>query len=161
MSLTLVRIDDRLVHGQVTVGWGSFLNPDRILLVSDEIAQDEWQKELYQNCVPFDIKISILSVEEAANTLKSGKFDKDRIILLVESPSVLVDLVKNNVVFQQVNIGGMHFKPNKKKLLSYVFVDNVDVKAFKFLEESNIELVCQELPQAKKENLISLIENIQ
>ncbi len=158
MSLTLVRIDDRLVHGQVTVGWGSYLNPDRILLVSDEIAEDDWQKELYKNCVPFDLKISIMNVMEAATSLNSGKFEKDRVIMLVESPAVLVDLVKNNVNLQQVNIGGMHFKPNKKKVLSYVFVDNVDVKAFKYLEENNIELICQELPQAKKENLVDLLD---
>ncbi|MCP4726792.1 MAG: PTS sugar transporter subunit IIB [bacterium] len=159
MSLTLVRIDDRLVHGQVTVGWGSYLNPDRILLVSDEIAGDDWQKELYQKCIPLDLKISIMNVHDAASSLNSGQFDRDRVILLVESPSVLVDLVNNNVPLQQVNIGGMHFKPNKKKVLSYVFVDNVDVKAFRYLEEKNIELICQELPRAKKENLSNLLEN--
>ena len=58
MSLVLVRIDDRLIHGQVTVGWGSFLNPDRIMLVSDDIAQNNWEKELYESCVPFNMKVS-------------------------------------------------------------------------------------------------------
>ncbi len=160
MSLTLVRIDDRLVHGQVTVGWGSILNPDRIVLVSDEIAADEWQKELYQNCVPFSINISILSVVDAANAFLSGSFDKDRVILLTENPHTIVELYNNGLIFQQVNIGGMHQKPNKIKILPYIFVDNSDIQEFNFLTEHNVELVCQELPQAKKEDLAELLKSL-
>ena len=157
MSLVLVRIDDRLIHGQVTVGWGGHLNPDRIILISDEIAGNEWEKELYQNCVPFNISVSILSVNDAVNTLKHSQFDNERVIILVDSPSVLVEMVKCGVTLQQVNIGGMHFKENTKKILSYVYLSDKDIQDFRFLEEFNIELVCQDLPQSKKENLSELL----
>ena len=157
MSLVLIRIDDRLIHGQVTVGWGSFLNPDRIVLVSDEIANNEWEKELYQNCVPFNMAVSILPVEEAAQALLQKLYDSERVILLVESPSVIVELINHGVGFQQVNIGGIHYKETKKKILPYVYVDERDIQDFRFLEEHDIELICQDLPQAKKENLSELL----
>lgn len=157
MSLVLVRIDDRLIHGQVTVGWGSFLNPDRILLVSDEIANNDWEKELYESCVPFNMKVSILTVEKAAEALKENTYREDRTILLAENPKIIVDLVNLGAELKQVNIGGMHHKPEKKKLLSYVFVDHQDTEYLKSLLTSGIELVCQDLPQAKKENLADLL----
>lgn len=153
MSLVLVRIDDRLIHGQVTVGWGSFLNPDKILLVSDEIATNDWEKELYEKCVPFNVNVSIISVKDAAESLKNKIYEDERVFLLVESPSAIVELVKLGAVFQQVNIGGMHYKESKQKILPYVYVDEQDIQDFHFLEEHNIELICQDLPQAKKENL--------
>ena len=123
MSIVLVRIDDRLIHGQVTVGWGSFLNPDRIVLISDEIANNEWEKELYQSCVPFNIAISIFTIEEAAESLLTKIFDKDRIILLAESPGIYADLVKKGVQFQQINIGGMHHSKDKSKNSSLYFCE--------------------------------------
>lgn len=157
MSLVLVRIDDRLIHGQVTVGWGSVLNPDRILLVSDEIAQNEWEKELYQSCVPFNIAVSILSIDETIKALAEKTFEHERVILLVESPFEIVQLVDRGASLPKVNIGGMHYKENKKKILHYVYVDEQDVQNFYFLEEHNIELICQDLPQAKKGNLSELL----
>jgi len=160
MSLVLVRIDDRLIHGQVTVGWGSYLNPDRIMLVSDEIAQNQWERELYQVSVPFNVEVSILSVKDAADALINNSFANDRIILLAESPAVIVELLNEGAAFQQVNIGGMHHKPDKTKVLPYVYVDSNDVEHFREIIRKNVSLVCQDLPQAKKENLAELLKSL-
>lgn len=160
MSLVLVRIDDRLIHGQVTVGWGSFLNPDRIILVSDEIAQNEWETELYKSSVPFNIAVSILTVYDAANTLNNNTYEDDRTILLVETPEIIVALLNKGVQFRQVNIGGMHYKESRKKILPFLYVDEEDIKNFKIIKDHNIDLICQDLPQAKKENLAHLIKEL-
>lgn len=157
MPIVLIRIDDRLIHGQVTVGWGSYLNPDRIVLVSDEIVQNEWEKELYQNCVPFNIAVSILNIDETIDALKKKTFDTERVIILGESPEIFVELVKKGAEFRQINIGGMHYNENKLKILSYVFVSKKDIEDFKYLQEKQIELICQDLPQAKKDNLSDLL----
>ena len=158
MPLVLARIDDRLIHGQVTVGWGNFLNPDRILLVSDEIAQNEWEMELYQSCVPFNISVSILSVKDAADAMINNSFKDDRVILLAESPAVIAGLLEAGAELRQVNIGGMHHKPNTKKLLPYVYLSEEDIRHFKTMSGRDIELICQDLPQAKKENLAKLLD---
>ncbi len=154
MSLVLVRIDDRLIHGQVTVGWGGYLNPDRILLVSDEIAGNEWEKDLYQSCVPFNIEVSILSVNDAADAIINNIYANDRVILLAESPAVIAELLEKGATFQQVNIGGMHYQPDRKKVLPYVYVDDTDIEKMKAISSKGIELICQDLPQAKKINLL-------
>ncbi|MFC1557356.1 PTS system mannose/fructose/N-acetylgalactosamine-transporter subunit IIB [candidate division KSB1 bacterium] len=160
MPIVLVRIDDRLIHGQVTVGWGSFLNPDRILLVSNEIAQDKWEKDLFESCAPFNIAVSILPVKEAAETLINNYFAHERIIILAENPGIINELLREGVSFPQVNIGGMHFRENKKKLLSYIYVDEDDIAHFRRIQEHKIALVCQDLPQAKKENLADMLDKL-
>jgi len=158
MALVLARIDDRLIHGQVTIGWCSTLNPDRIIIVSDEIAQNEWEKELYQSAVPFNIAVSIFTISEAAKALISKTFDNERIIFLAESPAVYVQLVKQGAYFPQINIGGMHYAKNKRRILPYIYVDENDIQNFQFLAEQEIELLCQDLPQGKKANLLTLIQ---
>ncbi len=157
MPIVLIRIDDRLIHGQVTVGWGSYLNPDRIVLVSNEIALNEWEKELYQNCVPFNFAVSILTIDDTIDSLKKKTFNDERVIILGESPEIFVELVKKGAKFQQINIGGMHFNENKLKILSFIFVSKKDIEDFKYLQEKEIELICQDLPQAKKNNLSELL----
>ena len=52
MSLLLIRVDDRLLHGQVTQGWGSVLNPDRFVVANDAVAGDEWEREMYELSAP-------------------------------------------------------------------------------------------------------------
>lgn len=155
MPLILVRIDDRLIHGQVVVGWGSYLNPDRIILCSDEIASSEWEKEIYLSAAS-DIEASVLTVEETAQYLRQDT--GERIILLVESPEVIVNLIKKGVAIKSVNIGGMHFKEGKRQFTPYVFLDDEDIRNFNILKNMNIELEIRDIPTRKKTDLAKIID---
>jgi len=154
MPLVLVRVDDRLIHGQVVVGWGIFLNPDKIILCSDTIASSPWEKELYMSAeatAPYPLKISVSTQEETLQILNQKTEDKT--ILLVESPRHIVDLVEKGLEINAVNIGGMHFKHGKKRLASYIFVDDDDLSSMKKLVEMNIRLEGRDVPTAKMINL--------
>ncbi|MFZ5519461.1 MAG: PTS system mannose/fructose/N-acetylgalactosamine-transporter subunit IIB [Candidatus Zhuqueibacterota bacterium] len=154
MPLILVRVDDRLVHGQVVVGWGLYLNPDRIILCSDSIASSPWEKELYMSAeatAPYPLKISVSTQEETLHMLKQTSDDKT--ILLVESPQHIVELIEKGLDIDVVNIGGMHFKHGKTRLAAYIFVDNEDMASLKKLLEMNIRLEGRDVPTAKSINL--------
>ncbi|RKY89049.1 hypothetical protein DRQ09_02020 [candidate division KSB1 bacterium] len=156
--IKLVRIDDRLIHGQVLIGWGEYINPDRFVLCSNEIASNQWEKELYLSSAPSDIKISVFTVDETIENLKKGEFKKEKIILLVESPEILIELLDKGLEFNSVNIGGMHLKKNGLKILPYIYLDKKDINNFKLLSEKNIKLECQELPDSKKYDLMKLLK---
>ena len=153
MPLVLVRIDDRLIHGQVVVGWRQVLHPTRIVLCSDEVATTEWQKTIYLSAVPTDLKASVLTVEETIAAFKNHDFENDRVILLVDTPKAIVNFVDAGVDIKEVNVGGMHFKPGKNQVSSYIFVDENDIANFKILYEKDIVLEGRDVPTRPKLDL--------
>jgi len=164
MPLVLVRIDDRLVHGQVVVGWGMHLNPDRIILSSDTIASSPWEKDIYMSAeatAPYPLTISVMSQDETISFLNGHLIEKEKIILLVESPQELVELVKKGLKIDKVNIGGMHYKQGKRRLAQYIFVDERDISFFKELSKMNIQLEGRDVPSGKKINIIDMIVSLQ
>jgi len=101
--IALLRVDDRLIHGQVVLGWGTALKPDRIVLADDAVASNEWERSLYAQGWP-DVRITIVSVAEAARQLLAGIFDEERIILLVRNPRDVVALMDLGLSVAAVNV---------------------------------------------------------
>lgn len=146
MPLVMIRIDDRLIHGQVVVGWGSVLKPDRILLCSDEVATVEWQKTIYLSAVPEPLSASVLTLDDTVKALSANEFADEKVLLLVDSPKSIIDLVENGVDIKEVNVGGMHFKPGKNQISPFIFVDEQDVAHFKVLCDKGIKLEGRDVP---------------
>jgi len=163
MPLVLVRIDDRLVHGQVVVGWGIHLNPDRIILCSDTIAISPWEKDIYigaEATAPYPLTISVLTIDETLELLDDNEVEKEKIVLLVESPQELLKLIKRGLRIQKVNVGGMHYKQGKLRLAPYIFVDEQDISSFREICNMEIELEGREVPTGKKVDIIGMIDKI-
>ena len=146
MPLVMIRIDDRLIHGQVVVGWGNVVKPDRILLSSDEVATVEWQRTIYLSAVPEHLAASVLTLKDTVEALKNDQFGSESILLLVDSPKSVVTLVENGIDIKEVNVGGMHFKPGKNQISSFIFVDQQDIESFKILCEKGILLEGRDVP---------------
>lgn len=146
MPLVLIRIDDRLIHGQVVVGWRQVLHPQRIVLCSDEVANTEWQRKIYMSAAPPDLKSSVLTIDETIKALENDDYDDERVILLVDSPKSIVELVNANVEIKEVNVGGMHFRPGKNQISNFIFVDQEDIDNFRLLYEKGIRLEGRDVP---------------
>lgn len=152
MKITLARVDDRLIHGQVTVGWSQKLRPDRIVLVNDDIAADPWQARVYRSSVPPEIAVSILSVANAADLLSPAESPRpdESLVLLTESPAEMAQLASLGVPLRRINIGGMHFSPGKQEFLPYVFLSPQDVGDMLGLLEAGYELFAQQVPGGRE-----------
>ncbi|MBN1153289.1 PTS sugar transporter subunit IIB [candidate division KSB1 bacterium] len=160
MPLELCRIDDRLIHGQVIVGWGNYLKPDRIILCNDAVAQEDWQREMFESSgdmVSFKLDISIFTQGETLSFFKQDEFEKEKIILIVESPREICELVNEGAPIGRVNVGGMHYKSGKVQIAPYIFVDDEDIKYFKMIIEKDIKLEGQDVPTAKKIDITELV----
>lgn len=146
MPLVLVRIDDRLIHGQVVVGWGKNLHPDLILLCSDEVANSEWQRNIYMLAVAGDIKASVLSVAETIENYHQGSYEQPKTILLAEDPGTIVRLVDGGLDIKSINIGGMHFQPGRIQIANFIFLGPQDVENFHILYQRGIKLEGRDVP---------------
>ena len=160
MSLVLVRIDDRLIHGQVVVGWRQVLHPSRIVLCSDEVATTDWQRTIYKSAVPPDLKASVLTIKDTISTLKANGFEGEKVILLVNNPKTIVELVDAGVDIKEVNVGGMHFKPGKNQISPFIFVDEDDIASFRILFEKGIVLEGRDVPTRPKLDIADALKFI-
>lgn len=154
MSIKVVRIDDRLIHGQIVQGWLKTVQVDKILVVSDEVANDEMQQILMSMAVPSSVKLVIKNIKEASYDLSNGVFDNDKLMILFSNPQDVVRVIDNGISFQSINVGGMHYSHGKKQLLANLSVDKNDVKSFLKLLSSGIELESRALPQDERYNII-------
>ncbi len=158
MPIVLVRIDDRLIHGQVVVGWAQALRATHIVVINDEIVKNDMQKFLFRMATPTDINLSVLSVDEAAEMIKNRAFDADQAILLAKSPEDIYRLIKAGARIPEVNIGGMHFGEQKVQLFDAIFVDAKDVEMIEKINGLKVALEVRMVPTESKKDVMKAIE---
>jgi len=126
MPLVLVRIDDRLIHGQVVEGWVPFLKVDIVIVVSDAAAADEIQTALMKMALPPSVGLLVLPVGEAAASLKSPHLAQRSALVLVPGPAEALALVEKGLKVDLVNVGGLHYTVGKVQLRRALFLDEKD-----------------------------------
>ena len=113
MSVVLCRVDDRLIHGQVVVGWGQALKLQRIVLADDEVARSEWEQDLYRMAVPTEFEVVFVTVAVAATRLAEWGGDARRTAVLVGSIDAAAQLYHADpAVARRINLGGIHHRPD-------------------------------------------------
>ena len=107
MSIIGVRIDGRLIHGQVANLWTTKLNITRIMVVDDEVAQNDIEKSGLKLATPAGVKLSVLPIEKAANNILAGKYDSQRLLMIARKPDRLLKLVELGVPIEEIKVGNV------------------------------------------------------
>lgn len=149
----MVRVDDRLIHGQVTQGWGSVLHPQRIVLVNDGAAASRWEQELYEASAPEGMNVAVLGVDEAPEDIRRWLERGEGLIVLVESAQDALRLYEAGLEFEDLNVGGMHYREGRRRILPYVCVDEEDIQAFESLRERGVRIECADVPGSERKDL--------
>lgn len=150
MSIALVRVDDRLIHGQVVVGWVQALRARRIVLVDDDVRADAWEQELYRLGVPPGLEVEFASVEEAAERVSEWENSKERTIVLAGSVDTVVRLCRQTQAITRINVGGVHDTTGRSQRLSYVYLSDAEARQLSQLSEKGIKVTAQDVPTARK-----------
>jgi PTS system mannose-specific IIB component len=158
MSIVLVRIDDRLVHGQIVQGWLKTIDIDAVLVVSDSAAKDKMQQTLMKMALPNAINLYVKTLKDATTSLKSGDYDKENIMILAVHPSDILYMINEGVKITSLNIGGMHFINGKKQLFKNICVDNEDIENLHRIYSKGVEVESRVLPYDEKSNVMNLLE---
>jgi mannose/fructose/N-acetylgalactosamine-specific phosphotransferase system component IIB len=146
VTLKLVRLDDRLIHGQVVVGWCNALAVDHILLIDDEVAVNDWEQELYRMGVPPEMDVEFVAVSGAAGALDRCATSDARTIVLVGDVDTLVRTCGASNVVRRINVGGVHERDGRSKRLAYVYLTDEEATALKRLSDSGIEVTARDVP---------------
>lgn len=158
MGVVLVRIDDRLIHGQVVENWMKFQKINHVVVVNDFVASDRMQKTLFSMAVPDHAKISILTIAQTKEAILNGQFERDRAMLLLVSPRDVLNLINKGVRIKEVNVGGMHYSPDKKQILKAISVSKQDIQAFQELDKLGVRLEARMVPDDEKIDIMEIIK---
>ena len=157
MTLLLYRIDDRLIHGQVVVGWGQPLDLKFIVLVDDTVAASDWEQELYRMGVPPEMEVFFHSTVDAIRELPKYQTDKRPGLLLTGDIPTMRQLV-DGANIPTVNVGGIHSKPGRSQKMRYVFLTPEEEQELRALAQRGPVVTAQDVPSARAVPLSDLLE---
>lgn len=151
MSVDLFRIDDRLIHGQVVVGWGQALGIEFIVLVDDDVRASDWEQELYRMGVPPEVRVVFAGVDEATHDLAGWLADPRRGIVLTGDVETMRRLVSaTDGAIRHVNVGGVHYREGRKERLRYVYLSEDEARGLAAIAELGADVSAQDVPTGTK-----------
>lgn len=157
MAIIGVRIDGRLIHGQVANLWATKLQVSRIMVADDAVAENAIEKAGLKMATPAGVKLSILPVEKAAANILAGKYDSQRLFIVTRKPAQLLGLVNAGVQIPEINVGNMSQGDNTKTVTKSINVEEQDVKDFEALAAKGVHLIHQMVPGDKAEEFMGLL----
>ncbi len=160
MAIVLFRVDERLIHGQVVVGWGTNLHPQLIVVVDDELANSPWEQELYCLGLPPQVQAGFTSVADGRERLTEWQQGPTRVIVLTRDVRSMRRLLEDrSLPGAEVNIGGLHFAPGRRAVLPYVYLSDDERAEIVRLAEQGVDVSARDLPGARRVDLAHLLRN--
>ncbi|GEK91386.1 PTS sugar transporter subunit IIB [Alkalibacterium kapii] len=158
MNIRLIRIDDRLIHGQVATTWSKYTGISRIIVVSDDAASNSLQKMLLTQAAPPEVKSHVVSVNKLNDIAGHPLMTDVKVMLLFSNPKDVMRVHKSGLSFDSVNIGGMKYSEGKQMVTHSISVDQTDIDAFKYLNDQGIDLEIRKVPGDRRLKMIEVLK---
>ncbi|AQM60100.1 PTS system mannose/fructose/N-acetylgalactosamine-transporter subunit IIB [Clostridium baratii] len=155
-----IRIDDRLIHGQVAARWSTGLGASRIMVANDQVAADEMQKGILRMVAPPGIATSIISKEKAATNILAGKYANQKVLLVLKSPKDALDLMDRGLEIKEINVGNMAKRDNTVQIKKSLSITKEEFENFKELMNRGVRLTARMVPDESEvllENFLSKV----
>ena len=148
--LCLVRVDSRMIHGQVMTMWSKFDGVNHILAIDDGIAADPFMQDIYKMAVPHTLKVSMISVKEAAERFQNGTLDDDRYLVLFKECNTPLRAWKEGFKFEELQIGNLTPTKKTKILHSRTRLSEEHMDDLRELAGFGVNVYAQAVPTDRK-----------
>ena len=159
MTIQLMRVDDRMVHGQITTAWAHTADIDHIVVANDQAANNELQSKILKMATPPGKTIDILTKEDAFQNISSGKWDKDVILFITRNSVDMLEMVEKGLTTNFINIGNIRKSAGMIEINREVWATPEEVLAWYKLNDMNIKLEIQWTPIERKINFNNVLES--
>lgn len=157
-NIVLARVDDRLIHGEVVVGWMPATRTTRLIVVDDELCQDPFAKRILMAMVPSGIRCFVYTVEQAAVHLVKEPMPHERLMVLAKSPETFWRLIEKGVEIKEVNLGGTGIDENRKPFFKNISLSREEVLAVNRMLEHGVDVYYQLVPDQKRYEVKEAVE---
>lgn len=124
--ISLVRVDDRLLHGQIICAWVPYVEANALIVASDEVASNGLVREIMGACACEELKVAVLKVDDAVLEIEKNSHVQDRVILVFASLADAMRFYEHGVKFKALNIGNIHHARHGRQIAPSVIVDSED-----------------------------------
>lgn len=157
MAIELVRIDDRLVHGQVVTTWSKHKQIEQIIVINDAVSNDSLQKSILKMSAPAGIKVKVFGIEKFINIMKTNTI-KHRTLLLFTTSTDVLKVLEGDVKFDYLNVGGMRFNESRTRYTRAVSMTKKEVNDFHSIINKGVEVIIQMVPKDPPVTMKSVLE---
>lgn len=160
MEIVNVRIDERLIHGQIVTVWISHLKATRIVIVDDKAASDEIQKMALKLACPTTVKLSILSTERAYEKILNEAYVDDKVFIIFKNPKSLKKFTDLGYTFKNINIGNMSGKQGSIQIKKAVSVSFEEAQILLDYANNGVNLEAKMVPSDSDVNVVNLLKGV-
>ncbi|MBO0458223.1 PTS mannose/fructose/sorbose transporter subunit IIAB [Enterococcus hulanensis] len=146
-EIKFVRVDHRLIHGQVITKWMKLVNANKIVIVDDTLGKDPFMADVYAMAAPAGVKVEIIDTQEIVNRLTKGAYANDQLFLLFKNISSVKNAVNNGLKLKQLQLGGVPYEQGRTKVISAVSLLKEEVDFLEEMTNSGTEVVAQIVPE--------------
>lgn len=157
-NLVLTRIDSRLIHGQVMTKWVNQVRANKIVVVSDELANDEFMRSIYLMSAPAGIEVVCLTEAQAAEEYKKDVFGNGNVLLLLPSLTALKNIYDAGVDVKAIQVGGLGGGPERKVVFQNITLDDTDAAILEELAGKGVEVTFQTIPEDSPQKVDSILK---
>lgn len=153
MSIVMARIDNRLLHGIIVTQWAPMSGAHRVMVIDDKVANDDIAKASMRLARPAGMAVSIISEDTAVTNFKAGKYEKEKVFVIVREPESILKLVENGISIPQVIVGGTVVKEGGIQLSPRAYASKENINTYRKLLDSGLKIVTQFVPADKPQEI--------
>lgn len=157
-EIVLTRIDSRLIHGQVMTKWVQQSQANRIIVVSDELANDEFMRSVYLMSAPEGITIDCYTEMETIEKFKENGFGEGKVLLLLPSLVAIKNIFEGGVIVSEVQVGGLGGAPNRKAVFQNITLDDADAEILEYLTSKGLKIYFQIIPEDAPQEVSGILK---
>lgn len=149
--IKLLRVDHRLLHGQVAFSWTQYIGADCILIANDSVPNDELRKTTIKLAKPPAVKLVIKSIDDAIEAIKSGVTDKYQLFIVVESVTDAWRLATALPEISSINLGGIKAKEGSRNISKAINLLPDEITQLQALSQAGKEIEIRQVPGDRKQ----------
>lgn len=160
MNITVMRIDDRLIHGQIVTKWIDYANAKKIIVADDKAAGDPMQQMLLKLAVPSGVKLDILTKADALKSIREDTSSMN-VLLMVRNPKEANSLLDMGLKIDTINVGNISnskSETGRKKMLDFIYLEQQDVEELQAIGAKGVTLEIRAIPTDRSKDILEMIK---
>lgn len=146
-NFRLVRIDSRLIHGQVITKWLKRVDADKIVIIDNTLAADDFMKSIYVMAAPSDVKVEVFTEEEGVQEWNDNQYENSNVLMLFKDVPTIYNVINMGLPIEEIQIGGLGAGPDRKQAYGPIYLSSADFDMLEELyDDKGVEIVLHQVP---------------